>query len=259
MPSRHRVRRSHQLLQVPADRSNNTPGYASPGHVPRTTAPLSEEPDQATNTGVMASALGASALTTDRRLSIQTELQTESLETAAVVRIHVSASQLAAAREEGGGFEMECTVTCPDGHERELRVTWHEPASRLAADARLSAATLRLLQESFGDDGFETEDDLYVAALRCLDADKCVWVTAEAGPDLVGVLAVSPYGGSVLVLNMCVAPAYRSIGLARFLLREGQKMAVRATPPLHRVSGHVRRDNARLLTMYAGFGALPSQ
>ncbi|KAJ9463336.1 hypothetical protein DIPPA_26913 [Diplonema papillatum] len=154
---------------------------------------------------------------------------------------------------------MECTVTCPDGHERELRVTWHEPASRLAADARLSAATLRLLQESFGDDGFETEDDLYVAALRCLDADKCVWVTAEAGPDLVGVLAVSPYGGSVLVLNMCVAPAYRSIGLARFLLREGQKMAVRATPPLHRVSGHVRRDNARLLTMYAGFGALPSQ
>ncbi len=86
----------------------------------------------------------------------------------------------------------------------------------------------------------------------CLRVGYSAWVVTDTIGEVMAYALMSMAVGEAHILNICVAPEHRRIGLARFLLKHLIMTARAADVTL--VLLEVRISNAEAQTLYADFG-----
>eukprot|EP01064_Diplonema_japonicum_P008876 TRINITY_DN16335_c0_g1_i1.p1 TRINITY_DN16335_c0_g1~~TRINITY_DN16335_c0_g1_i1.p1 ORF type:complete len:226 (+),score=17.72 TRINITY_DN16335_c0_g1_i1:55-732(+) len=143
-------------------------------------------------------------------------------------------------------------VPCPDGAKRHLTAKVFSPAGTMRDEGAICEGTVDILAECFGEHGPANKGDLFTECLKLLDEERCAWVVVLSGERVVAALATAVFTDAIHILNLAVDPEYQGQGVAKFALKEAQKIAISHNKS--RLCGHVDRANASLLSLYKHLG-----
>ncbi len=89
----------------------------------------------------------------------------------------------------------------------------------------------------------------------CLRVGYSAWVVTDATDTVTAYAMMSMAAGEAHLLNICISPAYRRMGIAQFLMRHLLMIARAASVSLLLLE--VRKSNGAAQALYAGFGFKP--